>query len=76
MAPSHTPRTAFGKHDRIVASVTAQGMVADHRYTVTDWVIAPLPFGVFIKYELQPDGGGERVWVRNLHLLARHERDA
>ena len=76
MESSRSPATTFCKNDRIVASVTAQGMTAGHRYTVTDLAIAPLPFGVFVKYELQPDGGGERLWVRNLHLLASRGADA
>ncbi len=71
MNPSRTPVTAFRKHDRIVATATTQGMTTGHRYTVTDLVITPLPFGTFVRYQLRPDGGGEPLWAANPHLLAR-----
>lgn len=70
MNPSRTPATAFAKNDRVVASTTAQGMTAGHRYTVTDLSIRSLPFGMFVSYELQAERGGESFWVANLHLLA------
>lgn len=62
--------TYFSKGDELVASTSAQGMIAGKHYKVTDIQSQSVGmFGDVVQYELTPIDGGSPIWVGNAHLL-------
>lgn len=60
--------TRFQIGDRVVASVTAQGLTAGQDYVVMDLIVEHYPFGEFTTYTVR-DWDGYRRDVQNGHLI-------
>lgn len=61
--------TYFTQGDKVVASLSVQGMTQGATYEVLDVHELQTPFGNFARYDLQAAPGGPVLNVGNAHML-------